>query len=204
MVSVFKHLRGFIGTSAFVLVDFLLSFIDGHLTQFAGIARRHVVLALQVRPHVVLFVRDVGLAKLARVFPISSSLRISLHHVCMEQNKNASLPKSVFSMKLVLQLLGTFQPVVPEQMLGFHDGGAEVARVAGTEAGVLAFEVKPHVVGFVRDMLAQAAAQLALLSAGSIQHHNVRCTQVGQTLAGENIAAKHQLTVNKRCIFTYF
>ena len=64
-----------------MLVDLLFGFIDGHGTEVTGIARGHLVLALQVSSHVVLFVRDMGSTELARVFAFTGPLGVRLYHV---------------------------------------------------------------------------------------------------------------------------
>ena len=69
------------GTNSFVLVHFLLRLINSYGAEITGIARGHVVLALEVCPHIILFVSHMGEAHFANVFPIQRSLCIFRNHV---------------------------------------------------------------------------------------------------------------------------
>ena len=69
------------GTHSLVLIHFLLCLINSHGAEITGIARGHVVFALKVGPHIVLFVSHMGEAHFAHVFPIQRSLCVFRHHV---------------------------------------------------------------------------------------------------------------------------
>ena len=69
------------GTHSFVLIHFLLGFVNNIRAEVTCVAIRHVMLSLKVSSHVILFVGHMSQAHFAHISPIQGSLSIFRHYI---------------------------------------------------------------------------------------------------------------------------